>query len=66
MLANGHPAEAVIRMSDEEVPVILDPGPSVDTDGARHLRLMLRRCDLLSPAGNLTARRLPAWRLYDA
>ncbi|MFF5260523.1 AAA domain-containing protein [Actinomadura viridis] len=63
--ANGHPADAVIRTSGENVPVILDPGPPAGADGSRHLRLMLRRRDLLSPAGNLTARRLPAWRLYE-
>lgn len=63
---NGHPADAIVRKAAEEIPVILDPGPPADADGARHLRLMLRRRDLLSPDGHLTARRLPAWRLYDA
>jgi hypothetical protein len=55
----------MIRTPDEEIPLILDPGPPPGADGAHHLRLMLRRRDLLSPAGNLTARRLPAWKLYD-
>ncbi len=63
--ANGHTADAVIRTSVEEVPLIFDPGAPAGVDSARHLRLMLRRRDLLSPVGDLTARRLPAWKLYD-
>jgi hypothetical protein len=65
-VVNGHPADAMIRKSGEDVPVILDPSPPEGVDAARHLRLMLRRRDLLDPDENVTARRLPVWKLYDA
>ncbi|MCR3740351.1 Caspase domain-containing protein [Actinomadura glauciflava] len=65
VIVNGHPADAMVRTADEEIPVILDPGPPAGVDAARHLRLILRRRDLLSPAEGITARRLPAWKLYE-
>ncbi|WP_433472180.1 caspase, EACC1-associated type [Spirillospora sp. CA-142024] len=64
-IVNGHSADAIVQTSENRVPIILDPSSPEGIDAARHLRLMLRRRDLLSPAENLTARRLPAWKLYD-
>ncbi|MFG2179611.1 AAA domain-containing protein [Streptomyces abikoensis] len=65
---HGHMADAVVRTTASATAVLLDRGPEEGTDPARHLRLMLRRRDLLegdADAGE-KAVRLPAWRLYDA
>ncbi|MFE2216599.1 hypothetical protein ACFW93_32250 [Streptomyces canus] len=61
---NGHPVDLLVRPPDAAGPHagLLDSGP----DEARHLRLMLRRRELLDsgePGGQ--ALRYPAWRLYD-
>jgi hypothetical protein len=60
---NGHSADALIRLDGGITAILLDPGPAENTDGARHLRLMLRRRELLD--GQNMAVRMPAWRLYD-
>lgn len=60
---NGHPTDALVRQDDGTTAVLLDPGPGEGTDEVRHLRLMLRRRELLD--GRNAAVRIPAWRLYD-
>ncbi|MGH3373431.1 MAG: caspase, EACC1-associated type [Actinoallomurus sp.] len=60
---NGHRANALVRVDGGTTAVLLDPGPDEGTDEARHLRLMLRRRELLD--GQDTAVRVPAWKLYD-
>ncbi|WP_116211162.1 caspase, EACC1-associated type [Streptomyces olivoreticuli] len=65
----GHTADAVVRSEGRTTAVLLDPGPSEGADAARHLRLMLRRRNLLDgggDAGKGTAVRLAAWQLYDS
>jgi len=63
---NGHPTDAVLHTHTGPTAVLLDPGPDEGADEGRHLRLMLRRRDLLhdEKVGN-PALRLPAWKLYD-
>lgn len=63
----GHPADALVRTdSDTTTAVLLDHGPDQGADPAQHLRLMLRRRELLVGGdGQDTAVRIPAWRLYD-
>jgi hypothetical protein len=60
---NGHRVDALVRRDDGITVVLLDPGPDKGADEARHLRLMLRRRELLD--GQDTAVRIPAWTLYD-
>lgn len=65
---NGHPADVLIRHPDAVGPsaVLLDRGPDDGSDEARHLRLMLRRRQLLDGGEKGgAALRYPAWRLYD-
>ncbi|MFD9427774.1 MULTISPECIES: AAA domain-containing protein [unclassified Streptomyces] len=65
---HGHPADAVVRGIGGAAPraVLLDRGVEEDGDGARHLRLMLHRRNLLGGGdGEAEAARWPAWRLYD-
>ncbi|MEV7008938.1 AAA domain-containing protein [Streptosporangium sp. NPDC051022] len=64
---HGHRVDAVLESGGRVTAVLLDRGPGEGADHARHLRLMLRRRELLvSPDGRGSATRLPAWRLYDA
>jgi hypothetical protein len=62
---NGHRADAVTRSDQNVQAVLLDLGHDVATDAGRHLRLMLRRRQLLATGDGDSALRLPAWRLYD-
>ncbi len=62
---HGHPVDALVRTGGTASSVLLDPGPAEGTDEARHLRLMLRRRELLGGHGDGTAIRFPAWKLYD-
>lgn len=74
---HGHPVDALLKINGETTAVLLDRGPDCGPDGgrdgahdgARHLRVMLRRRELLEPAEPLdraqTAVRFPAWKLYD-
>ncbi|QYN40172.1 caspase family protein [Pseudonocardia sp. DSM 110487] len=64
---NGHPADAVVRNADgATLAVLLDRAPNQGTDAARHLRLMLRRRELLDGGDHGSAAlRYPAWRLFD-
>ncbi|MEU6381491.1 AAA domain-containing protein [Streptomyces sp. NPDC046909] len=65
---NGHPVDVLVQPPDAADPhaVLLDSGPDDGADEARHLRLMLRRRELLDSAEQGgQARRYPAWRLYD-
>jgi hypothetical protein len=64
---NGHPVEAITLDPDgNSTAFLLDTGPEDGDDAARHLRLMLRRTQLVSndETGH-TAERYPAWKLYD-
>ncbi|MEV0403005.1 AAA domain-containing protein [Actinoallomurus sp. NPDC050550] len=61
---NGHPVDALVRMDGRATAILLDPGPDEGTDEARHLRLMLRRRELLD--GQDAAVRVPAWKLYGS
>ncbi|WP_433334569.1 caspase, EACC1-associated type [Spirillospora sp. CA-294931] len=62
---NGHRLDALLRGADRDTAVLLDPGPPEGTDAARHLRLMLRRRDLLTSGdGEHPAHRLPAWKVF--
>lgn len=58
--ADGHPVDAIVRTDGGDSAVLLDRGPDDGADEAQHLRLMLRRRELLD------AVRIPAWQLYDA
>jgi hypothetical protein len=60
---NGHAVDALVRQDGKTTAVLLDPGPDEGTDDARHLRLVLRRRELLD--GRDMAVRVPAWKLYD-
>lgn len=64
---NGYPLDALLKYSDgTSRPLLLDRSNGEDLAPARHLRLMLRRRDLLSPPDDgPPAVRLPAWILYD-
>lgn len=63
---NDHPCNATVQADGVTTAILLDPGPDDDTNAARHLRLMLRRRELLGDAdGQRTATRLAAWQLYD-
>jgi hypothetical protein len=62
---NGHRADALIRSDEGVRAVLLDLGHDVEADAARHLRLMLRRRQLLASGDGESALRLPAWRLYE-
>ncbi|MEU9168732.1 C-terminal helicase domain-containing protein [Streptomyces sp. NPDC048420] len=65
---NGHPADLLVQPHDAASPyaVLLDSGPDDGVDEARHLRVMLRRRELLdSGEQDGQALRYPAWRLYD-
>jgi hypothetical protein len=57
--AGGHPVDAIARTDGKDSAVLLDRGPVDGADEAQHLRLMLRRRELLD------AVRIPAWQLYD-
>jgi hypothetical protein len=64
---NGHAVDALVRTDvGTTTAVLLDPAPDEGADAARHLRLMLRRRELLD-GGDCegTTVRVPAWRLYD-
>ncbi|MGW2651002.1 caspase, EACC1-associated type [Streptomyces sp. NPDC001393] len=66
--ANGHPADVLVHHPDaaDPSPVLLDRGPDDGSDEARHLRLMLRRRQLLDGGEKGgEALRYPAWKLYD-
>ncbi|TDD94633.1 caspase, EACC1-associated type [Actinomadura rubrisoli] len=65
LVANGHPVDALVRTGGRSTAVLLDSGPPEDGDPARHLRLMLRRRDLVDD-GHGKAHRLPAWRLFES
>jgi AAA domain/Caspase domain len=56
---NGHRVDAIVGTDGVTSAVLLDRGPDDGADEARHLRLMLRRRELLD------AVRIPAWQLYD-
>ncbi|KAB2339666.1 caspase, EACC1-associated type [Actinomadura rudentiformis] len=63
---NGHRLDALVRRPQHNTAILLDPGPPQDGAADRHLRLMLRRRDLLNGTDAAqTAERLPAWRLYE-
>lgn len=63
---HGHRADARLEIGDQVTAVLLDRGAEEEADHARHLRLMLRRRELLAPLnGQGRAVRLPAWKLYD-
>ncbi|WP_406690721.1 DEAD/DEAH box helicase [Saccharopolyspora sp. ID03-671] len=64
---NGHPVDAVVSTGNDSVlPILIDRGPDDEEGSARHLRLMLRRRELLgSPESNHRAARLPSWMLFD-
>ncbi|QXJ21584.1 caspase family protein [Actinomadura graeca] len=64
LTANGHLVDAVVRTDTDSISVLLDPGAAPNTDPARHLRLILRRRDLVD-TGHGRAVRLPAWRLFE-
>ncbi|MGA5818817.1 AAA domain-containing protein [Kitasatospora sp. NPDC094028] len=64
-VVNGHRADAVTRTGQDMRAVLLDLGHAEGADEARHLRLMLRRRQLLDIEGGSSALRLPAWCLYD-
>ncbi|SOB89032.1 caspase, EACC1-associated type [Streptomyces sp. 1331.2] len=64
-VVNGHRADAVVRNGQDRIAVLLDPGHDDADDAARHLRLMLRRRQLLDVEGGRAAERVPAWRLFD-
>ncbi|PKW17618.1 caspase, EACC1-associated type [Saccharopolyspora spinosa] len=65
--ANGYPVDAVLTISDDTViPVLLDRSLDDEAGLERHLRLMLRRRELLSShQDGYRAIRLPAWMLFD-
>ncbi|MFI0444577.1 AAA domain-containing protein [Actinomadura sp. 6N118] len=64
---NGHRLDALVRGPQHNTAILLDPGPLQDSAADRHLRLMLRRRDLLNGTDAAqTAERLPAWQLYRA
>ncbi|MEC3915833.1 caspase, EACC1-associated type [Nocardia sp. CDC160] len=62
----GHRADIRIDWNDESVTaLLLDRGSAPGVDPARHVRMMLRRCELLNDLADRTdARRVPAWELY--
>ncbi|MET8611616.1 caspase, EACC1-associated type [Streptomyces misionensis] len=62
---NGHRADAVTRRDQSVRAVLLDLGHDVAADAGRHLRLMLRRRQLLATGDGDGALRVPAWHLYD-
>ncbi|MGW1197727.1 caspase, EACC1-associated type [Streptomyces sp. NPDC002536] len=68
-MVRGYAADAIVRPADDSTAtvVLLDRGPGEGDDAARHLRLMLRRRELLDDGGRGgdTAVRFPAWKLYD-
>lgn len=56
---NGHPVDAIVRTDRAMSAIVLDRGLGDTADAAQHLRVMLRRRELLD------AVRIPAWQLYD-
>jgi hypothetical protein len=63
---NGYTADAVFDAAAGRQAVHLDRGAAEDTEPGRHLRLSLRRTDLLNdPVQGTTGLRIPAWTLYD-
>ncbi|MEV5411276.1 AAA domain-containing protein [Thermopolyspora sp. NPDC052614] len=64
---HGHTADALVALNGTTTAVLLDHGPDADTarpgKESRHMRLMLRRCQLLRNPHD--AVRLPVWCLYD-
>lgn len=63
---NGRQADALVRGADGTAQaILLDRATVPGSDGARHLRLMLRRRELLDVTDHHPALRFPAWRLFD-
>lgn len=56
----GYRADAVVTTPEGEHAYLLDPAARPDADPGEHLRVMLRRAELL---GSDTTR-LPAWKLF--
>ncbi|MFF7265559.1 AAA domain-containing protein [Streptomyces sp. NPDC008159] len=72
-VVGGHPVDVLFTEAGENTAVLIDPGPPVGVDPARHLRLSHARGDLLTglPSGGYGAKacpvgrtvRVPAWRI---
>jgi hypothetical protein len=63
---NGHRADALVRSADDTAQaILLDRAASQGADESRHLRLMLRRRELLDGGDHHPTLRYPAWRLFD-
>ena len=64
---NGYHADLLGHIDGTPTAVLLDRSATAGAGSPdRHLRLQLRRTELLSdPAGHRRAIRMPAWRLYD-
>jgi len=63
---SGYTADAVVSAKEGSAAVLLDTGVSGAVEPDRHLRVHLRRAELLAdPAAARGAIRVPAWRLYD-
>ena len=64
---NGYHADLLGHIDGTPTAVLLDRSATAGAGSPdRHLRLQLRRTELLSdPAVHRRAIRMPAWRLYD-
>lgn len=64
---HGYVTDATVMGSGSNVSVLLDSGAPDGMSDERHLRLMLRRRELLDlHPGGPKAIRLPTWKIYDA